>query len=196
MKIPAIVATAHGDLSVLSLRDIDLSWPAEDHDVFVELHVASVNPADIFSRTSGGYVESNNPLVLGHDGMGVVKFVGPAVTSVKEGDRVCFCNGGIGGIPGTYAEAAVIPEWQLAKVPANVDNVTAAALPLIAITAWEALYDRAAINEADWTLVHAGAGQLATSRFSWLHCAARGFPQQSVQPRKRDLRKKSEPISQ
>src|SRR6187200_1531115 len=117
MKVPAIVATGRGGADVLQLKDIELQWPAGPRDVFVELRAASVNPADIFFRTSGAYVESDNPLVLGHDGMGVVKWIGPEVQSVKTGDRVCFCNGGIGGTPGTYAEAAVVPEWQLSKVP-------------------------------------------------------------------------------
>ena len=69
----------------------------------------------MFFRQLGGYLSGPDPFVLGHDGMGVVKEVGAAVTAVKPGDRVCFCNGGIGGTMGTYAEAAVVPEWQLAQ---------------------------------------------------------------------------------
>jgi NADPH2:quinone reductase len=77
---------------------------------------------------------------------------------VQVGDRVAFCNGGIGGELGTYAEAAVVPQWQLARVPDTVDDATAAALPLVSITGWEALYDRARIHAGEFALIHGGAG--------------------------------------
>jgi NADPH2:quinone reductase len=125
--------------------------------VLVELRAAAVNPADVFFRQLGGYVTSDAPLVLGHDGMGTVKAVGADVT-LAVGERVCFCNGGIGGPMGTYAEAAVVPDWQLARVPDAVDDLTAAALPLVSITGWEALYDRAALRTCEFVLIHGGAG--------------------------------------
>lgn len=158
MKVKAMVAVALGGPEVLQLRDAALQWPRGPHDVLVELHAAGLNPADVFFRQLGGYITSDLPLVLGHDGMGVVAAAGSAVTSVRRGDRVCFCNGGIGGGLGTYAEAAVVPEWQLAHVPAGVDDLTAAALPLVAITGWEALYDRAQVKAGEFVLIHGGAG--------------------------------------
>ena len=142
---------------MLRVQDVDLEWPRGPSDVLVELRAAALNPADTFFRTLGGYV-SGGPLVLGHDGMGIVQAVGDAVTAVGIGDRVCFCNGGIGGDLGTYAEAAVSPEWQLARVPDEVDDLTAAALPLVGITAWESLYDRAQTQAGEFVLVHGGAG--------------------------------------
>lgn len=157
MKVKAIVTTELGGPEVLKPRDIDLPWPGGPRDVLVELRAAALNPADTFFRQLGGYLDTG-PFVLGHDGMGVVSAVGDAVTDIVPGDRVCFCNGGIGGVPGTYAEAAVVPAWQLAKVPDKVDDLTAAALPLVAITGWEALYDRAHLSEAEKVLIHAGAG--------------------------------------
>jgi NADPH2:quinone reductase len=137
---------------------VELAWPRGPSDVLVELRGAALNPADVFFRQLGGYLAGPEPFVLGHDGMGVVKEVGAAVTHVKPGDRVCFCNGGIGGTMGTYAEAAVVPEWQLARVPDAVDDITAAALPLVAITCWESLYERAAVQPGEHILVHGGAG--------------------------------------
>jgi NADPH2:quinone reductase len=59
---------------------------------------------------------------------------------------------------GTYAEAAVVPAAQLALVPDGVDDLTAAALPLVAITTWESLYDRAAVQPGEFVLIHGGAG--------------------------------------
>ncbi len=157
MKIKAIVISGQGGPEVLKEQDIDLCWPAGPEDVLVTLRAAALNPADVFFRQLGGYVDQG-PFVPGSDGMGVVSAVGPDVTDLSVGDRVCFCNGGIGGAPGTYAEAAVVPSWQLAKVPDAVDDLTAAALPLVAITGWEALYDRAGLAEGEHVLIHAGAG--------------------------------------
>lgn len=158
MKINAIAATGKGGVDVLQMLQVDLAWPQGPSDVLVELRAASLNPADVFFRELGGYLSGPDPFVLGHDGMGIVKEVGEAVTRVKPGDRVCFCNGGIGGVMGTYAEAAVVPEWQLAKVPDAVDDMTAAALPLVSITCWEALYDRAIVQPGEMVLIHGGAG--------------------------------------
>lgn len=158
MKVKAVVAAAKGGPEVLKLQDVDVVWPGGEHDVLVRLKAAALNPADIFFRQLGGYVDGPAPLVLGHDGMGVVESVGASVTAVKPGDRVCFCNGGIGGTPGTYAEAAVVPEWQLAHVPDAVDDLTAAAMPLVTITGWESLYERANLEPGEYALIHGGAG--------------------------------------
>jgi NADPH2:quinone reductase len=158
MKMRAIVATAKGGPEVLELQDVELPWPGLPRDVLIRLSAAALNPADSFFRQFGGYVTGPAPLVLGHDGAGIVEEVGAEVTAVRPGDCVCFCNGGIGAELGTYAEYAVVPEERLATVPAGVEIETAAALPLVAITAWEALYDRAGVSESEHVLIHAGAG--------------------------------------
>lgn len=158
MKIKAMVATALGGPEVLAEREVDLLWPRGPTDVLVRLQAAALNPADIFFRQLGGYLTSAEPFVLGHDGMGVVEATGAGVAAVKPGDRVCFCNGGIGGTMGTYAEAAVVPEAQLALLPDVVDDLTAAAMPLVSITAWEALHERALVRVGEFVLVHGGAG--------------------------------------
>jgi NADPH2:quinone reductase len=181
MKIKAVVATAKGGPEVLRLQDVDLPWPQGPSDVLVTLRAAALNPADVFFRQLGGYVEGPSPFVLGHDGMGVVSAVGPAVTTVKPGDRVCFCNGGIGGVMGTYAEAAVVPDWQLARVPDSVDDATAAALPLVSITCWEALYDRANVQAGE----HAGQAAPAMWPSSWPACARRAWQPPSVRRSRR-----------
>lgn len=158
MKTKVMLVTGQGGPEVLKVQEVDLPWPGGPHDVLVELRAAALNPADLFFRQLGGYLSGPQPFVLGHDGMGVVSAVGEGVTAVRPGDRVCFCNGGIGGTMGTYAEAAVVPEWQLAKVPDGVDDHTAAALPLVAITCWESLYDRANVAAGEFVLIHGGAG--------------------------------------
>ncbi|MFO0991404.1 MAG: zinc-binding dehydrogenase [Hyphomicrobiales bacterium] len=158
MKMRAIVATDRGGVDVLAERTVEFSWPRGPRDVLVRLSAASVNPADCFFRQLGGYVEGPAPLVLGHDGAGTVEAVGSGVTLVNPGMRVAFCNGGIGGEFGTYAEYAVVPESQLAAIPDNVSFEQAAALALVAITAWESLNWRAKVEPGDHVLIHGGAG--------------------------------------
>lgn len=127
-------------------------------DVLVRLRAASLNPADAYFRRFGPYVAPDGPLILGHDGAGEIEAVGPQVARFKRGDAVCFCNGGIGGDPGTYAEFTMVPESQLIRKPAEIDFAQAAALPLVSITLWELLYDRAHVRKGESVLVHAGAG--------------------------------------
>lgn len=157
-KMKAIVATAKGGPEVLVAQEVDLAWPAQPGDVLVRLKAAALNPADVWFRKLGGYLEPSGPFVLGHDGAGIVEAVGSDVQNVKSGDRVCFCHGGIGGAPGTYAEFAVVPAELLAAMPENVDFITAAALPLVFITLSEALCDRAHVASGELALIHAGAG--------------------------------------
>lgn len=154
----AAVMTAIGGPEVLELQEVELPWPGSDHDVLVRLNAAGLNPADTFFRALGTYVDRGGPIVLGHDGAGMVDAVGSEVTSFEPGDRVCFCNGGIGGDFGTYAEFAVVPEDQLVRIPDGVEMHAAAAFPLVAITAWEALVERAALEANEFVLVHGGAG--------------------------------------
>jgi NADPH:quinone reductase len=157
-KMRAVVAAATGGPEVLQAVELPMPVLRGARDVLVRLKAASLNPADAYFRRCGPYVASSAPLVLGHDGTGVVEAVGARVSRVAPGDAVCFCNGGIGGDPGTYAEFAVVPERQLAVKPAGVGFAEAAALPLVAITLWEALYERARVRRGESVLIHAGAG--------------------------------------
>lgn len=154
----AIVATAKGGAEVLLMQDVPLAWPAGSNDVLVRLRAAALNPADVFFRQFGGYVESSTPFILGHDGAGVIEAVGSAVAVLKPGDRVCFCHGGIGGAPGTYAEFAVVPAELVVVIPARLDFLTAAAVPLVFITLAESLDERADLKSGESALIHAGAG--------------------------------------
>lgn len=158
MQARAIVAKGTGGPEVLEPATIELPWPGGAADVLVRLKAAGVNPADGYFRALGPYIRSARPFVPGHDGAGLVEAVGPGVSRLRAGDAVCFCNGGIGGHPGSYAEFAVVPEEQLVRLPEGIGFVEAAALPLVFITAWEALRERAALKAGEHALVHGGAG--------------------------------------
>lgn len=157
-KALAAVMTSVGGPEVLQTLEINIPWPRGEEDILVRMKAAGLNPADTFFRALGTYVETEGPIVLGHDGAGVVEAVGSSVTEFEIGDRVCFCNGGIGGDPGTYCELAVVPQDRLVHIPESVDFHSAAAFPLVAITAWEALAERAGLMKDEYTLIHGGAG--------------------------------------
>src|SRR5580693_7650500 len=122
------------------------------HDVLIRLHAAALNPVDYKVRRHGGY--GDNP-VLGCDGAGVVAAIGASVTRFCAGDAVYFVNGGYGTEQGTYAQYVAIDERYVARKPASLDYAAAAAVPLVSVTAWEALHDRAAIRAEQSVLVHA-----------------------------------------
>lgn len=157
-KMQAVLTTGAGGPAVLELTEVALSWPGKSNEVLVRLKAAALNPADSYFRSLGPYIESDNPFVLGHDGAGIVEEIGPGVDGFMPGDKVCFCNGGLGDTPGTYAEFAVVPSDQLVRMLPNVTFDQAAALPLVLITCWESLYQRTDIQSGEFALIHAGAG--------------------------------------
>jgi len=153
----AITIEQTGDPSVLKLVDLPAPEPRHETEVRVRIKAAGVNPLDTKLR-GGQYPLTQFPAVLGCDGAGVIETIGSGVTRFNEGDEVLFFYGGVDGVPGSYAEYIVIDERFLVKKPENVGFIEAAAIPLVAITAWEALFDRAAVNEGQSVLIHAGAG--------------------------------------
>ena len=154
----AAVMTSPGEADVLELRDIDKPRITQSTQLLVRLKAAGVNPVDTKLRRRGTYYPERLPAVLGCDGAGVVEAVGDSVRNYRVGDAVYFCNGGIGGEPGNYAEYTVVDESHVAPKPASLSFVEAAAAPLVLITAYEALFDRATVQKDQHVLIHAGAG--------------------------------------
>jgi len=89
---------------------------------------------------------------------GVIEVVGAEVEGFQPGDEVFGMTGGVGGVQGSLAEYAAVDARLLARKPANLSMREAAALPLIVITAWEGLVDRARIGAGETVLIHGGAG--------------------------------------
>ncbi len=127
-------------------------------DIRVRLEAAGVNPVDTKLRTGGLLFPDGLPAILGCDGAGTVDAVGGDVEGIAPGDKVFFCYGGLGQQAGNYAEYTVVPSFAVAKIPHGVEMAEAAAAPLVLITAWEALFDRARMQAGDKVFVHAGAG--------------------------------------
>ncbi len=153
----AVLMTAVGGPEVLRVAELPEPEIRADHDVLVRLRAAGINPVDCKLR-SGGTIGGTLPAVLGWDGAGVVEATGPAVTLVRPGDEVYFCDGGFGPTPGTYQEVKVVDERYLARKPERLSFAEAAAAPLVTITAWEALRERARVTSGQFALVQAGAG--------------------------------------
>jgi NADPH2:quinone reductase len=154
----AILATAPGSVEVLQLRDIPKPELPSPHHLRVKLAAAGVNPVDTKLRAKPAYYPDKLPAILGCDGAGTVEEVGSAVTRFKAGDAVFFCNGGLGDEPGNYAEYTTLHEDYCAAKPAMIGLQDAAALPLVLITAWEALFERAHLQAGQTVLIHAAAG--------------------------------------
>lgn len=127
--------------------------------VLVRIKASGVNPVDTKIRAGkAAHAKQSLPAVLGLDMAGTVEEVGPDVTAFKPGDEVFGMVGGVGGLQGTLAECIAADVDLLAFKPNNISMRQAAAVPLVAITAWEGLVDRAKIGANQTVLVHAGAG--------------------------------------
>jgi NADPH:quinone reductase len=127
--------------------------------VLVRIKASGVNPLDTKIRTGNApHARVPLPAILGMDLSGIVEAVGSEVTVFKPGDEVYGMTGGVGGLPGSLAAFAAVDANLLAIKPANLSMHEAAALPLIFITAWEGLVDRAKVQAGQRVLVHAGAG--------------------------------------
>ncbi len=146
-----------GAPNVLSAVDVDKPL-CGDHDVLIRIMAAGVNPIDTKLRGNGLYFPDGLPAILGCDGSGVVEQVGEDVTRFQAGDAVYYCYGGLGQKAGNYAEYIAVPEPFVAAKPDCIDFIDAAAAPLVLITAWEALFDRARIQGDQKVFIHAGAG--------------------------------------
>ena len=157
-SMQAIVMNQPGGPEVFEARFLPVpELPSAQH-VRVRLHAAGVNPVDTKLRANGTYYPDRLPTILGCDGAGVVEAVGDKVARFRPGDKVYFCSGGIGGEPGNYATYNTAHEDYVARMPANLDFSAAAAVPLVLITAWEALYNRVQLKPAERVLIHAAAG--------------------------------------
>jgi len=146
------------DTPKFRLAEIPRPIPSENQ-VLVHVKASGVNPIDIKIRTGQApYTNPQYPAVLGTDLAGVVEATGAKVTTFKKGDEVYGLTGGIGGIQGSLAEFAAVDAALLAKKPSNLDMREAAAVPLVFLTAWEGIKDRAAVHKGQKILVIGGAG--------------------------------------
>ena len=146
-----------------ALRLGDIPTPeVGDDDVLIEVHAAGLNLLD--SKIRNGEFKAilpyNLPIVLGHDVAGVVVRVGSNIRDFKPGDAV-YSRVPDGRI-GTLAEFIAVKAQDVAPKPTNLTMVEAASIPLVGLTAWQALVERAGIRKGKKFLIHAGSGGVGT----------------------------------
>lgn len=168
----AIVQDRFGGPEVLYASRLPRPTPGVS-EVLVRVRAAGLNPTDWKHRAGDAFTEEPQP-VLGWDVSGVVESVGMGVTLFKPGDEV------FGMLPypygvGSHAEYVTGPTRAFVRKPVTIDHVQAGALPLAALTAWQALVDTAGVAEGDRVLIHAAAGgvghlavQIAKSRGAYV----------------------------
>jgi NADPH:quinone reductase-like Zn-dependent oxidoreductase len=153
----AVVVNEYGGPEVLKYQDAPKPEPKND-ELLVRVMGAAVNPVDTYVRQGklslGG--QMHGPIIIGYDISGVVEKTGADANKFKAGDEVyCYLSVMRGG---GYAEFAVAKESETALKPKNINFVEAAAVPLAATTAWQALVDKAKIEKGQTVLIYGGSG--------------------------------------
>ena len=151
----AILLRTHGGPENLHLEDVPTPTP-QPGEVLVRIHAASVNPIDLKIR-AGLPIGPQVPGRMGCDFSGVIEQVGDGVESFHVGDEVYGCAGGVRGLGGTLAEFIACDPALLASKPRSLSHREAAALPLVAITAWQ-LNDRPGVKAGENVLVYGATG--------------------------------------
>lgn len=146
-----------GDVWNFKLEDVPLPEPQPGY-VRVKVMATSVNPVDYKIRKAGPPFAPELPASLGFDVAGVIDALGEGVTGFAVGDAVFGCAGSVRGETGADAEYMLADAQLLAPKPKSLSFREAAALPLVTITAWEGLFDRAQLQAGQSVLVHGGAG--------------------------------------
>jgi NADPH2:quinone reductase len=150
-----MVVTDFGSADVLKFEELPAPVPGE-HDILVEVHACALNPVDFKVRRGALAKGRTLPIILGFDVSGVVREAGRAVTLFKPGDQVYASPSLVRN--GANAEYVCVDARTAARKPASIDHVHAAALPLVTLTAWEALLLRARVGPGETVLIHAGGG--------------------------------------
>lgn len=150
-----------------ALRFGDMPEPTlGQDDVLVEIQAAGLNLLD--SKVRDGefrlILPYRPPFVLGHDLAGTVVRVGSKVRRFKPGDEV-YARPRDGRV-GTFAERIAVNEADVALKPKNLTMEEAASIPLVGLTAWQVLVERAGLQKGQKVLIHAGSGGVGTSPFN------------------------------
>lgn len=153
----AMIIKELGNSGVFTLTDRPKPVAKAGHMV-IEVKASSVNPLDTMLRSVDTPWSENLPEILHGDVAGVVSEIGLGVTDFSVGDEVYGCAGGIAGTNGALAEFMLVDTQLMALKPKTLTMKEAAVLPLVAITAWEALHDKLHVKAGDNVLIHGAAG--------------------------------------
>jgi len=158
-NMKAIRIHNYGGPEVLHFEDAPRPTPGSG-ELLIRVHAASVNAIDWKIRA--GYLKDVFPVPLpfipGWDVSGVVEAVGAGVAKLKNGDEIYARPDVARSGKGTYAEYVVVKETEAALKPKSIDHVHAAAIPVVGLTAWQALFDKAGLSQGQKILIHGAAG--------------------------------------
>lgn len=156
MKVQAI--EQFGEPSVFKTMDLPRLDAIPGH-VLIRVAASSVNPVDLkIRRGVAAKIAPTFPAILHGDVAGTIEEVGEGVSAFKPGDQVYACAGGVKGLGGALAEFMLANAALVALKPKSLTMVEAAVLPLVAITAWDGLIDRAKVRAGQSVLIHAATG--------------------------------------
>ncbi|MEP7287688.1 MAG: NADP-dependent oxidoreductase [Chloroflexota bacterium] len=167
----AIRIHSYGSPDVLTYEDAPCPDPGTA-EVLVRVYAVGINPVDWKTRAGGGVARRLHnpfPMIPGWDVSGVVEAIGPGVTDFKVGDEV-FGMVRFPEVGAAYAEYVAAPIEHLAVKPHSVDHIQAAAIPLAALTAWQALFEHGTLTSGQRLLIHGaagGVGHLAVQVAKW-----------------------------
>ena len=153
----AYVVQSYGPEATFEIADMPKPAVQPGH-ILIQVKATSLNPVDWKIRTLGLPFAPDLPAVLHGDVAGVVAEVGEGVTTFQIGDEVYGCAGGVKGQGGALAEYMLADAQLMAHKPRSLGFREAAALPLVSITAWDGLIDRARVQAGQQVLVHAASG--------------------------------------
>ncbi|WP_434383178.1 zinc-binding dehydrogenase [Melittangium boletus] len=163
-KMNAVVMTAVGGPEVLQWRSVARPHISHPREILVRVMATGVNPADLRIRKRlppmTDWEVPAEGIILGLEGSGVVEAVGAEVSRFRPGDEVYYADGGYINVQGSYAQFKVLDERYVARKPRSLSFAQAAVLPVVAITTWEALYDRVGLKSGESLLVQGGLGGL------------------------------------
>lgn len=174
----AVRIHSFGGPEVLKFEDVPTPKPAKG-EVLIKVQAVSVNPVDYKMRSGAFKPEgTKTPLTLGRDVSGTIESTGAGVTGLKAGDEVYVL---LDRDHGGYAEYVIAPAEIVARKPAQLDHIHAAAVPLASMTAWQGLFDHGNLQAGERVLIHGAAGgvgqfavQFAKDRGAYVIATARG----------------------
>lgn len=157
----ALTFKRYGKSPGIGFSDVATPTPRDD-EMLVEVHAVGLNPIDNMIPTGlfKPVLKLDLPATLGSDLAGVVKQVGSRVTRFKPGDAVFASLFDLGA--GSLAEFAAVPERAAAPMPTNLDFVQAASVPMVSLTAWQAMKERAGVQPGHKVFIPAGSGGIGS----------------------------------
>ncbi len=154
----AQVIYSFGDPSVFTMVNVPIPEVTPEH-VLIKVYGSSVNQIDCKVRSGAvSNIAPEFPAILHGDVAGIIEAVGKDVTQFKKGDEVYGCAGGFRGLGGALAEFMLVDAKLIAKKPRLLSMQIASALPLVSITAWIALFEKAKLTKGMSVLIHGGVG--------------------------------------